>query len=297
MKSTVNLAAALQSVATHQAAALTLGDLAHAYDTEGSKATRAPVSARIRRWSEAFGPTSAWAITTEQLSAIAEALRQAGYASASINRDVSAIGSLYRWARKRRYTPTGFISPTISFIRDPEPIRRIAVSEAEIKALRIAAKLDGDRAFEVYVNLLIDSGARKSELLERRWVDVDRPGRRILLETSKTGTGRYLFFTESTAALVNAHYRAGAVFLFEGRHGGPTSFEKRWARAVTNIGRPELRQHDMRHHAAASLLEAGVTAAVAGQVLGHSSQILLRRYGHLESRALQNAQEQRWSAK
>jgi site-specific recombinase XerD len=49
---------------------------------------------------------------------------------------------------------------------------------------------------------------------------------------------------------------------------------------------PELYMHDVRHAAAAGLLRAGVTLAVAAQVLGHSPPVLARRYGHLEADTL-----------
>ncbi len=45
----------------------------------------------------------------------------------------------------------------------------------------------------------------------------------------------------------------------------------------------------MRHVAAQRLLKGGVTVGVASQILGHSSNILQRRYGHLETTTLQRA--------
>ena len=60
------------------------------------------------------------------------------------------------------------------------------------------------------------------------------------------------------------------------------------------IGLPDLHMHDLRHAAAADLLRSGVTLGVAAQVLGHSPQVLARRYGHLETATLRQAQEQRW---
>jgi integrase len=73
-------------------------------------------------------------------------------------------------------------------------------------------------------------------------------------------------------------------------------YRKPWVETVKAIGRPDLHMHDLRHAAAASLLRAGVTIGVAAQVLGHSSLILQRRYGHLENKALQDAQERRWGS-
>jgi integrase len=84
--------------------------------------------------------------------------------------------------------------------------------------------------------------------------------------------------------------RAAGTLLFEGRvpdcH---ITFRRSWRDLTKDIGRPDLRQHDMRHHVAQRLLKGGVTAAVAAQILGHSSNILQKRYGHLETQVLQEA--------
>ena len=82
---------------------------------------------------------------------------------------------------------------------------------------------------------------------------------------------------------------AGAL-LFEGRGAGcPITFRRSWRELSKAIGRPDLRQHDMRHHVAQRLLKGRVTIAVATQILGHSSNILQKRYGHLETQTLQEA--------
>jgi integrase len=82
--------------------------------------------------------------------------------------------------------------------------------------------------------------------------------------------------------------------------GQPNCYRKAWVTTVTEIGLPKLHMHDVRHAAAAGLLRAGVTlavaVAVAAQVLGHSPQVLARRYGPLETDTLRKAQEQAWAA-
>lgn len=68
--------------------------------------------------------------------------------------------------------------------------------------------------------------------------------------------------------------------LFEGRRRNhPINYRCAWEELTTAIGRPDLHQHDLRHHRAAELLKSGTTLGVAAQVLGHSSLILQRRYG------------------
>jgi integrase len=254
---------------------------------------------RLRKWMGAFGATSAWEITSEQLETAAAALVEHGYKPSAVNRDLSALGSAYRWAKAKRLSPKGFLSPTLGVTRFEEAIRRVEVSAAQIETLRTRSLAFRDRRFGVFVALLIDTGARKSELLERRWSDFDLDKGEIVCEMTKTGVPRVLHFRDETAALIRRVFakRAPDALPFEGRvPGQPICYRKAWVATVTEIGMPELHMHDVRHAAAAGLLRAGVTLAVAAQVLGHSPQVLARRYGHLETKTLRKAQEQAWQS-
>lgn len=117
---------------------------------------------------------------------------------------------------------------------------------------------------------------------------------------TKTDQPRVLFFSEETADLMRRIWptkRDPAALPFEGRRAGqPISFRTAWTKLTKAIGGPDLHMHDMRHHRPAELLRAGVTVGVASKVLGHSSLILARRYGHLENATLREATEQSWRA-
>lgn len=293
MRKSIDLAAALASVEEQPARELTLAELVRAYSLTALDGT----DVRLRKWVAAFGSQSAWGITSEQLETAAHAMLEHGYKPSASNRDLSSLGSVYRWAKAKRLAPRGFRSPTLGVVRFEEAIRRVEISSEQLDDLRSRALAFRDRRFGVFVCLLIDTGARKSELLERRWKDVELDRREILCATTKTGVPRVLHFQEQTQELIQRVYpkRNLDTLVFEGRAPGlPISFRKAWTTAVTEVGLPALRMHDVRHAAAASLLRAGVSLGVAAQVLGHSPQVLARRYGHLETETLRRAQEQAW---
>lgn len=255
---------------------------------------------RLRKWVALLADVPAWSVTTEQIVAGRDAMLAQGYSIGAVNRDLSAIGSAYRFAEDKRMTPRGFTSPTRSIRRQAEPIRRVMLSETERAAIVSGARAHRDPRFALLVALLVDTGARKSEILERRWSEFDTAGGEVLVEKTKTEKPRLLFFTPETGELIERLRPRGAAaeaLAFAGRRGEPTDYRKAWAALVREVGRPELHMHDMRHAAAAGLLRAGVSAGVAAQVLGHGVDVLTRRYGHLEAAALRAAQRSVWAAR
>jgi integrase len=220
-----------------------------------------------------------------------------GYSPSTVNRDIGTLGSVYKWAKLKRLSPRGFKSPSLGVRRYEEKIRRVHIEKDQIEALRTRSLAYSDRRFGVFVALLIETGARKSELLERRWCDVNLETREILAPQTKNGTPRVLFFSEQTAELIRrvCPKRANEKLLFEGRvPDQPITYKRIWGVITKEIGLGDLHMHDIRHAAAASLLRAGVTVGVAAQVLGHDPAVLARRYGHLETATLKRAQEAAW---
>lgn len=294
MRPKIDLAAAVAASEQHQAVPLNFKELVLGFNTS----TAGDYDWRLKKWIVAFGQMPAWDITSELLENAAAAMLKAGYKPSSVNRDLSAIGTCYKWAKRQRLTPKGFRSPTLSVSRYSEGIRRVEVSAKDIANLRSRSLTVKDVRFGIFVHLLIDMGARKSELLERMGSDFDLEKGTIICPDTKTGVPRILHFRPETAELISRRFKSlrAEQLVFEGRvPGQPIDYKRNWSVLTKAIGRPDLHMHDLRHAAAANLLRAGVTLGVAAQVLGHDPAVLARRYGHLETETLRKAQEQAWS--
>jgi integrase len=293
-KPTVDLSAAVRLADHHEARALTLEELVRAYDAK----VCAGESQRLKKWVAAFGHISAWEISSEQLSAAAQMMLDAGYKPATPNRDLSTLGTIYRWAAARRLCPRGFKSPTLGVRRFKEDVRRIYVSDAEVEALRRLSLAYKDRRFGVFVALILDSGARRGEVVQRCWSEVNLERREILLPTSKNGTPRTLHFSDQTLKLLLRVFpnppQEGLIF--EGRvPGQPINYRAAWRRLINEVGLPDLHLHDSRHIVAAGMLRNGISVAVAAQALGNSPAVLAARYGHLETKTLREAVSSQWN--
>jgi integrase len=303
-KHPVDLKAAADAASLPVPVDLTLAELVQAHSLAKP---RLELELRLRKWCDpinGFGHESAWSISSERLQKAADALVEAGYATSTVNRDVGALGQVFRWAIvNRRMAPRGFTSPTLAVKRFEEKIRYVASSEQDILSLRLAAKMGRDRLFTLFVWMLVDSGARKSELLQRSWQELDIVGGKLIVPRTKNGDSRTLFFTPETMALakrLKPALTAGYAdrLIFAGRNGiSPICYRKKWSSMTGMLRRPDLRVHDIRHWVAASLLRNGVGVGVASQILGHRDQtMLLRRYGHLDHMSLLSAQQMRWQS-
>ena len=259
MRTKVCLKAAVSNAAEHFPTAITFGELVDAYVS--SKFDGADY--RLRKWIEALGERSAWEITSDQLVAGTDEMIRAGYKPSTVNRDISTIGTVYKWAIARKMAPRGFTSPTRGMDRFDEDIRQVEITGQEIQKMLKAANGYKDRRFGIYVRLLYETGCRKGEIISRRWKEVDLEQGQILLPASdcKTGRARVLFFSAETALEMRRIWpqRDPELLIFQGRRLGQSiNYRRSWLELTAAIGRPDLHQHDLRHHRAAELLKRAI---------------------------------------
>jgi len=295
----IDLRAALdqQEQANQVAADLLFCELCRAYSRthyDGS-------DLQLRKWIDLFDGRGAWSITSEELDRAGVAMIEHGYSPATVNRNISQIGSLYKWAARRRIVPVGFRSPTLGMVRYEEQLRRVELTDEEVSKLLDGANAIKDRRFAALIRLLVDTGARRGEVLERTWGQVDLEKREIIAPKTKTGAPRVLYFSEETRIFMERVWtrremEKDSAMLFESKRVPlqPIAFKRHWLWLTSSIGRPDLRLNDLRHHRAKQMLDTGAPVAVAAQALGNSSQILTRRYGHLDTSSMKRVVKQSW---
>lgn len=252
---------------------------------------------RLRKWQDGFGDRVAWSLTTDEIADAAQLMLEAGYKPSSVNRDIGAIGSMFKWIIQARRAPAKFVSPTINIRRFEESIRVVDITSKDLQRLKDLALTRRDKRFGIFLHLLSDTGARKSELLERTWDDLNLDGRTIKLATSKNGKPRILHFTEETAKLIARFCpsRPQGALIFAGRNRvTPINYRTAWTLLTKEAGLPKLHMHDLRHDAARRLIVAGTPVAVAASIIGNSAAVLERRYAHLTVEDHRRAVEAAW---
>lgn len=137
--------------------------------------------------------------------------------------------------------------------------------------------------FAAAIRLLAFTGARRSEILELRWSEVDLERARIVLprERSKTGE-KTIPLTVAACDLIRAQPHLND-FVFPGRGAkGPLiGMSHRWEVVRERAGLPDLRIHDLRHSFASLAVAKGASLFLVGKALGHTQATTTERYAHL----------------
>ena len=108
----------------------------------------------------------------------------------TVNRYVSTLGSVYRFARRARLVPRTFVPPTRGIERLPEPVdpdRYLRQEEVE-RILACARVIDGRwERLPALIVLALHTGLRKGSLQKLKWENVDLVARRLVLGRTKNG--------------------------------------------------------------------------------------------------------------
>jgi len=152
------------------------------------------------------------------------------------------------------------------------------------------------------VAFLIYTGARKREVLEIKWSDINFDQGSWKISKNKSNKIRHVPLSEGaleTLAAVRENWlkRHGGSglepqhFIFANPNTGKpfSSFFYSWDTARTKAGMPELRVHDLRHSFASFLVNAGRSIYEVQELLGHADIKTTSRYAHLSRESLKAA--------
>ena len=133
------------------------------------------------------------------------------------------------------------------------------------------------------VRLILLTGARRGEILNLRWREVDFEAGVLRLEDSKTGAKVVPLGAPALAVLEAARReREFNEWVFPGPLGRPyRDLHGPWRRIRAAAGLPDLRMHDLRHVFGSTAAIAGYGLTVVGAVLGHHRAETTLRYSHV----------------
>lgn len=141
------------------------------------------------------------------------------------------------------------------------------------------------------IRLLALTGARRGEVLNMEWVDLDLAQGiwTIPADKNKARRKKRLPLSPAAATLLSL-MQSDRRYVFQTSEGTAMPDLKRpwdWLRRETGL--TELRIHDLRHSFASMLISQGETLEVIGKLLGHAQYQTTLRYAHLADDPLRRA--------
>lgn len=202
----------------------------------------------------------------------------------TVNRYVSTLGSVYRFARRARLVPRNVLPPTRGIERLPEPVdpdRYLRQEEVE-RILACARVIDRRwKRLPALIVLALHTGLRKGSLQKLRWENVDLGARRLVLGRTKNGEPIGSALTERCVAeLERLPCKEAAALVFGNRYGKPFDFKNAWKQSCTLAGLPGRNFHQLRHGCGSALALGGTSQAQIMAVMGHRTLSASQRYMH-----------------
>lgn len=216
-------------------------------------------------------------VTTERLmEQVVAHDRAKGRSPRTINAKLAIIGAIMRRARDVWGLPIKV--PNMKALRQRESPGRIRwlTHEEEERLIMVARQDMAD-----LIVVLLDTGARLSEILNLEWRDVDLEGRRVHLWKTKADKPRTIPLTQRAASTLRSRERMVEPRPFVLTKG---QVMREWRKIRKDLGKeedPEFVVHMLRHTCASRLVQAGVPLTTVRDWLGHSSVTTTERYAHL----------------
>lgn len=140
------------------------------------------------------------------------------------------------------------------------------------------------------IPMLLLTGARKREVLDARWEDMDFDRKFWRIAFTKSGRERHVPLSAGAIALLNQIPKRSEYIFANPKTGKPyNTFYCSWDTARKAAGLDGLRVHDLRHSFASFLVNAGCSLYEVQKLLGHASITMTQRYSHLSQASLMRA--------
>ena len=196
-----------------------------------------------------------------------------------------SLSAMLSWAVHQRIIPN---NPATGVQKMKVASRERFLTHAEAQALLDATfQLTGSGAIlethAAIFRLLLFTGARKTEIAELEWREVDLDLGFLALPQHRSKTGQKVIPLNSAAVgELRGRDRSG-IYVFPSTRGkGPTvGLFKSWSRVRGALGLDELRIHDLRHSFASFAAADGASLHMIGKALGHKNTSTTQRYAHL----------------
>ncbi|MFM5365101.1 tyrosine-type recombinase/integrase [Aeromonas veronii] len=237
---------------------------------------------RLGWWADRIGSKPVGKIQRIQIKTALDALAKDEKSPATINRYKAAISSVFEWFNDKHDTKH---NPAREVRQQTESAGRTRfLSDAEIGRLLDAASNSRWERLHLLIHMALATGARRSELINLKWSDIDFQRKTAHLEQTKNGDRRTLTLTTAVIQELMPFRQVGDAYLFPhpGKLYGPfAEFDHHWRGCLIEAGISDFRFHDLRHSSASLMAKSGASLLELAEHLGHKTLNMVKRYSHL----------------
>lgn len=199
-------------------------------------------------------------------------------------RTAGLLSGMFKFAVKRELCAKNPVSGATR-PRDQKRDRFLSPKElGDLGETLTAAAGKGAHPYHVtIIRLLCLTGARKSEIAQLKWEEVDFERGRLNLADSKTGK-KSIPLGAAAKALLVAVEQTKSSFVFPDPRDPKQAIRNLdwfWVGIRNAAGMTDVRIHDLRHSFASVGVAGGASLFLLGKILGHSDIATTQRYAHL----------------
>jgi integrase len=210
------------------------------------------------------------------------------------NRLLAVIKTMWKKAAMWGYVPDNHANPAVGVTMNKEFARERFIKQSELPRLIAAIEQEPDIRVRAALWLFFLTGARKSELLEATWENVDLERRELRIPKPKQGKPHvYPLSVLAMEVVAQLPRFDGNPYLIPGDKPGRhlVNISKPWNRVRHRADLQDVRLHDLRRSVGSWLAMSGHSLIVIGKVLGHSSPRTTQIYARLTDDVARTALE------
>ncbi|MFH0796626.1 MAG: site-specific integrase [Candidatus Omnitrophota bacterium] len=202
-----------------------------------------------------------------------------GKALATVNKEISVLRNILNKAvewGKLRTAP-----PKIKLLKENNQRIRYLGKGEEILLLDACPEF-----LKPIIEIALNTGMRRSEILGLKWQDIDFDQKNITLLDTKNGERRQVPMNSAVLDVLSGIRRVPkSDYVFPGKdigtHISKGYISHKFESIVKQAGIKNFRFHDLRHTFASRLVMRGVNLKAVQELLGHKTFTMTLRYAHL----------------
>jgi len=208
-------------------------------------------------------------------------------------RTIGLLGGIFAYAVKHGLCAE---NPAHGIDRGKDDSRERFLSASELRQLAgTMASMEADGSLHPYsaaiIRLLLFTGARRGEICNARWEDLDLERGVLLVPKGKTGRRHIRLAAPAVKILSDLPCRGAWVFPASHGSNAYQGLPKQWRNLRNRAGLEGVRVHDLRHTFASYAVQGGASLYLVQHLLGHANASMTQRYAHLADDPIASANE------